>query len=273
MRRKRRLYPPEVHEYIRKHARGASYRKMAKRLLDKFGLEVTEEQMHAYYSNHHLRNGNPIFGRGHHKKHPKKVTDLILACCEEHMSTNETAEFINTKLGPGTITTGQVRSWMKNHKVRNGYQSVFQKGMTAYNKGKTWDDFMPPESQKRCMKGLHKKGDIPHNLAPIGTVRKTKDGYLKKKVLNYGSQRTRWKFLHRLIWEEHNGPIPKGCLVTFADGDRTNCSIENLVLETKAQHAVKNHLGWKSWDRESAEAYNLMADVRSAVSRKKRREK
>lgn len=273
MSRTRRLYPPEVHEYIRKHARGTSYRKMAKRLRDIFGLEVTEEQMHAYYSNHHLRNGNPVFGRRHRQGHPEEVTDLIRACCAEHMSTNETTDFINAKLGPETITRNQVRSWMKNHKVRNGYQSVFRKGFTPATKGKHWDDYMSKEAQKNSMKNLFRKGDIPHNLAPIGTVRKTKDGYLKKKVLNYGSQRTRWRFLHRIVWEEHNGPIPKGHMVTFADGDRTNCSIENLVLETKAQHAVKNRRGWKSWDRESAEAYNLMADVKIAISRKKRREK
>ena len=263
-------YTPEVQEYIRDHARGTSYRDMAEQLLNVFGLEVTPEQMHNYYKNHRLRNGNPRFNGCHARRLPSEVTDLIQTCCEAHMSTIETVEHINAKLGPGTVGLNRVRSWMKNHGVRNGYQSQFQSGSVPATKGRHWDDYMSPEGQKRAMENLYRKGRVPHNIAEIGEIRKTADGYLVKKVQSRGNQQKRWRFLHRLVWEEHNGPIPKGCVISFADGDRTNCAIENLVLETKAQHAVKNHLGWKSWDRASAETYNLMADVKSAISRKKR---
>jgi len=37
----------------------------------------------------------------------------------------------------------------------------------------------------------------------------------------------RHKLTHR-IWEEHNGPVPKGYLVFYKDGDRYNLSIDNL---------------------------------------------
>ena len=36
--------------------------------------------------------------------------------------------------------------------------------------------------------------------------------------------------LHRAVWEHHNGPIPKGYHVHHSDGDRSNNSIDNLVL-------------------------------------------
>lgn len=37
----------------------------------------------------------------------------------------------------------------------------------------------------------------------------------------------RHKLTHR-IWEEYNGPVPKGYLVFYKDGDRYNISIKNL---------------------------------------------
>ncbi|WP_207659037.1 HNH endonuclease signature motif containing protein [Blautia obeum] len=32
------------------------------------------------------------------------------------------------------------------------------------------------------------------------------------------------------MWEEHHGEIPKGKMVSFLDGDKDNCNIENLFL-------------------------------------------
>jgi len=41
---------------------------------------------------------------------------------------------------------------------------------------------------------------------------------------------------HRIIWEMHNGPIPKGLEVDHIDTDRSNSRIENLRLATKRQN-------------------------------------
>jgi hypothetical protein len=42
-------------------------------------------------------------------------------------------------------------------------------------------------------------------------------------------------FLHHVIWEEHNGPIPSGHKVCFRDGDHLNCAPDNLFLLTNDQ--------------------------------------
>ena len=39
-----------------------------------------------------------------------------------------------------------------------------------------------------------------------------------------------------LLWEQHNGPIPKGYVVHHKDSDTKNNTIENLELLTKKQH-------------------------------------
>lgn len=45
----------------------------------------------------------------------------------------------------------------------------------------------------------------------------------------------KWKAKHHLLWEQRNGPIPKGCCVIFADGNIKNFSFENLALVTQRE--------------------------------------
>lgn len=69
-------------------------------------------------------------------------------------------------------------------------------------------------SKKR--KGLTQRFGIDFTLDGHGVLRGTKDG---KRV-----------YLHRLVWEEANGPLPSQHVLTFRDGDRTNVALENLEL-------------------------------------------
>lgn len=43
-----------------------------------------------------------------------------------------------------------------------------------------------------------------------------------------------------VVWEMHNGPIPKGHVIRFIDGNNLNCNIENLKLITRKEHAQLN---------------------------------
>ena len=51
---------------------------------------------------------------------------------------------------------------------------------------------------------------------------KASKGY---KAVKYQSQ---WMLQHRVIWEMHNGPIPKGMCIDHIDRDRANNKLENL---------------------------------------------
>lgn len=46
-------------------------------------------------------------------------------------------------------------------------------------------------------------------------------------------------YLHHVIWEENNGPIPAGFKVCFKDGDHRNCAIDNLELLTNSDQVRK----------------------------------
>jgi len=98
----------------------------------------------------------------------------------------------------------------------------YPKGNIPHNKGKKGIRV------KGCEKTWFKKGNIPHNHRPIGSRRKdNKDGYWSEKV----GEPKEWKLVHRMVWENHNGPIPEGHDVQFIDGNRDNCDdINNLKL-------------------------------------------
>lgn len=70
-----------------------------------------------------------------------------------------------------------------------------------------------------------KKGCIPHNRRPIGSERIYKSGYVKIKVAE-----NKWVFKHNYIYEQVHGKIPKGYTIIFADKDKSNFNIDNLIL-------------------------------------------
>jgi len=78
-----------------------------------------------------------------------------------------------------------------------------------------------------------KKGQAPHNTKPIGH-RSYRDGYLVEKT------EKGFKFVHVLMWEAANGPVPKGLFVVFKDRNKANIALENLELIDRQEHMRRN---------------------------------
>jgi hypothetical protein len=109
----------------------------------------------------------------------------------------------------------------------------FPKGHSPYNKGmKGW---YAPGSEK----GWFEQGRTPPNWRPIGSTRLSANGYIEIKVSNTPP---RWELMHRKVWREHNGPIPKGTNIRFKDGNVQNCNIENLYAVSDADNMVLNSI-------------------------------
>ena len=49
--------------------------------------------------------------------------------------------------------------------------------------------------------------------------------------------------LHLVVWEEANGPIPKGYEIHHKDFDKMNWSLDNLEILSEKDH-VRFHKGW-----------------------------
>jgi hypothetical protein len=85
---------------------------------------------------------------------------------------------------------------------------------------------------------------MPGNTMPLGSERINADGYVEIKYAEKGGpSKNRWKGKHVLRWEQANGPVPKGFAVIFADGNRRNFKLKNLVLVSRKELAVLNHAG------------------------------
>ena len=97
---------------------------------------------------------------------------------------------------------------------------------------------------------------------------------LWKKIADQpGNWRHNWRQLHLIMWEEAHGPIPKGHLVIFKDGNRQNCVLENMALITQAENAVMNKQGLRYETAEHTETGILIAKIKIAARKRKKRKK
>lgn len=266
-------HPPEVDLFIRNHCTRYTARQMSAMSEEALGFMMTPVQIHAYMSNH------KIHGPQKGKTHPEMriTTPEMDAFILEHyhgIGPNAMSDLVNEAFGTN-FTKEQMKSYYSRNHLNSGLDGRFRKGQEPPNKGKTWDDFMPPISQEKSRATTFKPGHIPHNGgAPVGTIRvrhNHKDRGGKPYTWQKVAEPNVWKMKHVLEWEEHNGPVPKEYMVTFANGDTLNWHIDNLILESRAQHAVKNRHHLRGYDKESAEAYNRIADMKMAISKAKKK--
>ena len=146
------------------------------------------------------------------------------------------------------------------HGIHNGINTQFKKGNEAWNKGMKGLRF--PGSEK----GWFKKGQKSLNEKPLGSEYKC-DGYTMVKVKTTGTRYERWRLKHVLVWEEHNGPVPKDCIVTFLDGNRDNFDINNLACIRKGVNSVLNTKKLRSQNKEIFEARVAQIELNQKIKR------
>lgn len=113
----------------------------------------------------------------------------------------------------------------------NSIATRFKKGMTPWNKGMDERQMRSSDAIERCRKTQFKPGNIPHNIKPVGYERVTDEGYVLIKV-EEGRQLV---LKHRWVWQHAHGPIPAGHIIMFRDGNRLNCSLDNLELVSRQE--------------------------------------
>jgi hypothetical protein len=125
-------------------------------------------------------------------------------------------------------TAREVESYKNRNHLRSGIDSTFKKGRTPANKGKKWSEFLTEEQQEKARKTCFKKGNIPKQHRAVGSERINAAGYIEVKV---AEPRT-WRKKHRIIYEEAYGKVLKGKRIIFADGNKLNLELDNLLLVT-----------------------------------------
>ena len=212
-----------------------------------------------------------------------KYTDEII----EYIKSNykgkdniELAEELNKKFNLNT--NGDKISMLKaNLKRRYGLdlrtginRGCIKKGNIPANKGKKWDEYLTKEQQERARKTCFKKGHKSANAVDIGTEHirwSTTDdkgiGYLNIKVCD-GKGNKNWIPKQRYIYEQHYGKIPKGHKVIFADGNRFNFDIDNLILVSENENLILNQKSLRANDKEITNTGVLIAKVISKTYEK-----
>jgi hypothetical protein len=132
-----------------------------------------------------------------------------------------------------------------------GAGSRFPKGHVPANKGLRRPGWGPGRMKATQFKPGTRLGAAQRNWKPIGSERVSKDGYLERKVrddnplglsreeANRRRQR-RWVPVHRLVWEEANGPLPPGHALVFKNGDKADIRIDNIEIITRRALMARN---------------------------------
>ena len=169
----------------------------------------------------------------------------------------EIMELVNEKFGLELVVT-QISRAIKTNGFKTGFTGQFEKGGVPYNKGK---------------KGLttanvtsFKKGQRPATYRPVGSERVNRDGYTEVKVADPNV----WKLKHRWVWEQHNGPVPKGYALIFADGDKSNIAVDNLIMVSRAQLVRLNQNGLIQDSKELTETAINVVDLMVKISHMKK---
>lgn len=173
---------------------------------------------------------------------------------------NEIVDLMNKRFKERNFTDSQIKGAISRYKLNTGFTGRFDKGHIPSNKGKK--GFCHKGSQK----GWFKKGQDPINYRPVGSERTNVYGYIEIKI----DDPDKWRLKHQVIWEEHNGKIPKGYSVIFADRDKTNLSINNLILVSRAELLTMNRHGLIRENSEITKTGVAIADLYLKIGERKR---
>lgn len=147
------------------------------------------------------------------------------------------------------LTVQQVKGFKHNNKISSGLTGYFPKGHVSSNPIK--------KGQRLSQKTEFKRGEKSWNYMPVGSERINTDGYKDIKIADPNI----WRAKHILLWEQHNGPMPKGYKLIFLDGNKLNISLDNIELVSNAEMLNLNRLNLIKNNRELTKIGILLTKV------------
>ena len=174
-------------------------------------------------------------------------------------------QHFGTNLTVSTVTATSFRYGFKNGRDtrfdKGCVSHRFKKGHVPVNKGTK--GYMKPN------KTSFKKGHMPQTYRPVGSERIDADGYRWVKTQDPKT----WRMKHVLLWEQVNGAVPKGHIVIFADGDKSNITLDNLLLVSRGQLLMINKFGLIQNNAELTKVGVTIADVHLKIGERRRKSK
>lgn len=131
---------------------------------------------------------------------------------------------------------GQLKHFFRTNSLKNGFKTTFKKGCEPHNKLKIGDEFYS-----------------------------NYDGYTYIKI----KEPNTWIHKQRYMYLKYHGSIPKGYSVIFANQDKSDYSIDNLILVKDKDKLVAKNLRLLSNDKEITNTGLLVASLINKVKEKK----
>lgn len=147
--------------------------------------------------------------------------------------------------------------------IEGGKKFRFTKGHEPHNKGEK----MPDDIYEKVKHSMFKKGNMPHNWKPDGTIVERIDNKTKIKYLYYKIKDSHWIPYHHKIWNEAHGPIPSPHIVIFKDGNTLNCELSNLEMITMVDNIKRNTI--RRFPEELQQVIKLKAKLKKKINGKK----
>lgn len=251
-------FPEEVTRLLPELIPGRRNEETAAEIYSRTGYALTAQQVRTFRNNHHISNGLQG-GSTERRVWTQEIVDWIRErAAEAVIPRADMVRMVNEHFGTA-YTYGQLSAMYKNEGIRSEYDTRFKKGNKPLCKNRVWEH---PNS----IATRFGKGNQPHNTVPVGTVNKTTDGYLKKKL---PGNPPKWAMLHILNWEEAHGPVPEGMMIIFADGNKENCDISNLRMVDKGTNGVLNKMNLRSEDGTLTDTGIAVAKIMQAMNKRK----
>lgn len=168
----------------------------------------------------------------------------------------ELAEMFNQYFNTN-ITAKEIAYFRRNNKLNSGLTGQFKKGNVPHNKDKKQVEYMSKEAIERTKETRFKKGNKPKNYRPVGSERITKDGYIEVKV----SDPNKWETKNKIIYKQYFGDIPEGHKIIYADGNKLNNDINNLILVSDNEELIMNRHKLRTENIELTKTGYLIAKV------------
>lgn len=172
----------------------------------------------------------------------KKYTDEMIQFLADYTPGHhhrEIADAFNQKFNTN-LSVKAIGAALKRYHFYTGFTGQFPKGHVPVNKGKKG------VCAPGCEKTWFKKGRPSLNERPVGSERVNVDGYIELKVAKH-----KWKLKHRVVWEEANGPIPRGSILIFLDNNKLNTELSNLMLLPRKISCRLNQQGFGQLEPEA----------------------
>ncbi len=242
---------------------------LTERFNREYGLSLGQSQVRAAVKKHKIRCGRPPgFAKGERSMFTKEQ-DLFLREQYKALPLPALTDAFNQRFG-ASLRSQQIKTYIHNHGILSGRTGQFQPGLRPWNTGTK--GLVPPNS------GQFKPGQVPANHKEMGFERVNVYGYVEVKVAErnpYTGAPARYRLKHQVVWEAVHGPVPKGHVLRFLDGNKLNCALENLEAVSLAENLHLNRMGYADAPAEARETTMLLAkvEVRAFRGRKKAKEK